>query len=70
MTAAKNAIVSWLLNFTIRMFVKSAVKIAYESKHIKPTVFIRRGFYSLFRRQAQTFEVIIPICRTVFEKSD
>ena len=26
LTAAKNAIVSWLLNFRIRMFVKSAVK--------------------------------------------
>ena len=26
LTAAKNAIVSWLLNFTIRMFVRSAVK--------------------------------------------
>ena len=26
LTAAKNAIVSWLLNFTIRVFVKSAVK--------------------------------------------
>ena len=25
MTEAKNAIVSWLLNFRIRMFVKSAV---------------------------------------------
>ena len=27
LTAAKNAIVSWLLNFRIRMFVKSAVKV-------------------------------------------
>ena len=27
LTAAKNAIVGWLLNFRIRMFVKSAVKI-------------------------------------------
>ena len=26
MTAAKNAIVSWLLNFRIRMFVKTAVR--------------------------------------------
>ena len=27
LTAAKNAIVSWILNFRIRMFVKSAVKL-------------------------------------------
>ena len=27
MTAAKNAVVSWLVNFTIRMFVKSAVMV-------------------------------------------
>ena len=27
LTAAKNAIISWLLNFRIRMFVKSAVKV-------------------------------------------
>ena len=29
LTAAKNAIVSWLLNFRIRMFVKSAVKTSF-----------------------------------------
>ena len=35
MTAAKNAIVSWLLNFTIRMFVKSAVtQGSYEYTHV------------------------------------
>ena len=29
LTAAKNAIVSWLLNFRIRMFVKSAVSLSF-----------------------------------------
>ena len=32
LTAAKNAIVSWLLNFRIRMFVKSAVKAQLSAK--------------------------------------
>ena len=31
LTAAKNAIVSWLLNFRIRMFMKSAVRVIYKS---------------------------------------
>ena len=31
MTAVKNAIVSWLLNFRIRMFMKSAVRVIYKS---------------------------------------
>ena len=34
MTAAKNAIVSWLLNLRIRMFVKSAVR-SYRIYSIK-----------------------------------
>ena len=32
LTAAKNALVSWLLNFTIRMFVKSAVMLTFTLK--------------------------------------
>ena len=35
MTAAKNAIVSWLLEFRIRMFVKRAVTLSLEQQGIK-----------------------------------
>ena len=46
LTAAKNAIVSWLLNFTIRMFVKSAVRVDRNSLLLN----------SLFQSCVETFE--------------
>ena len=50
------------------IFSLDIFKRAFETKYFKPNVVIFRGFYSLFRRHAQTFEVIIPICITVIKK--
>ena len=38
MTAAKNAIVCWLLNFRIRMFVKSAVNLLLKTRFLEKKV--------------------------------
>ena len=42
LTAAKNAIVGWLLNFRIRMFVKSAILICGPQSTRKRTIFSTR----------------------------
>ena len=42
LTAAKNAIVSWLLNFRIRMFEKSAILICGPQSTWKRTIFSTR----------------------------
>ena len=59
MMAAKNAIVSWLLNFRIRMFVKSAVKaetlLNDESQRIPTTNLLVKNQHGVQRQIQENF---------------
>ena len=57
LTAAKNAIVSWLLNFRIRMFVKSAVIDEPRARSIQPKFqLVRPGKVVHLKRWTRFFE--------------
>ena len=56
LTAAKNAIVSWLLNFRIRMFVKSAVTQEGHSKNNRKTSLLILNMISATIEDKRNFE--------------
>ena len=69
MTAAKNAIVSWLLNFRIRMFVKSAVILQSFLNESPVICQKRRYFITVFgtRDEARTLALEVRSQNTQYE---